>query len=106
MGRIAIPVYRPKAGHEDALLAAVRDHLKVLRAEGLATDRVPIVMRAKDGSILEVFEWRSAEAIERAHSNPEVQKLWARFETACEYVSLGTLTETNNLFAEFEPINL
>ncbi|MGQ0602424.1 MAG: hypothetical protein ACT4QE_12110 [Anaerolineales bacterium] len=102
MGRVVIPVYRPKPGKEAELLAAVRDHLRVLRGEGLVTDRAPVVMRAQDGSIVEVFEWQSAEAIERAHHNPEVHKLWARFEAACEYTTLSSLSEASQMFAEFE----
>lgn len=43
-------------------------------------------MRAKDGTIVEVFEWNSNASIEGAHSNPEVAKLWKRYEDACDYV--------------------
>ena len=45
MGRFVIAAYRPKPGHEDALLRELRDHLPVLRREGLVTDRPPYVMR-------------------------------------------------------------
>ena len=31
-------------------------------------------MRAADGTIVEVFEWRSAEAIQQAHNNPAVRR--------------------------------
>ena len=37
-------------------MAAVRKHMQVLRAEKLVTDRPAYVMRAKDGTIVEVFE--------------------------------------------------
>lgn len=67
------------------MLDAIRDHVPILRSEGLATDREPTVMRAADGTYLEVFEWASAQAFEAAHSGPVVQKLWDRFGEACEY---------------------
>ena len=65
-------------------MQAVRDHLAVLRSEGLATDRDPLVMRASDGTLLEIFEWRSRQAMQEAHSNEAVLELWSRFEEACE----------------------
>lgn len=106
MGRIVIVAYRPRDGMQEELLDAIRDHLPILRSEGLATDREPTVVRADDGTYLEIFEWASADAIEAAHSNPVVQKLWARFGEACEYRTLASLSEAQDMFAEFEPIDL
>ena len=67
MGRIVIACYRPKAGKNEALRALMQTHLSTLRSEGLVTDRKSIMMEAKDGTILEIFEWKSREAIEAAH---------------------------------------
>jgi hypothetical protein len=106
MGRFVIVAYAPKPGMADQLIAAVRKHLQVLRAEGLVTDRPASVMRAADGTIVEVFEWRTAEAIAEAHSNPAVQALWAEFGAACDYRPLQSLAECQQLFAEFEPVAL
>ena len=106
MGRFVIVAYRPKEGQDEALLAAVKKHLDVLRAQNLVTDRAAGVMRAKDGTILEIFEWRSAAAIEQAHKNPAVQALWAEFGAACDYVPLSALPETQQLFAEFDSVSL
>ena len=39
MGRFVIVAYIPKAGQQQALLAAVKKHLQVLHVEGLVTDR-------------------------------------------------------------------
>ena len=55
-GRIVIVAYRPKPDKIEALEALVCRHVPVLRAEGLATSREPIVMRGSDGCIVEVFE--------------------------------------------------
>ncbi len=103
MGHLVIACYRPKPGKEADLLAAVRDHLPVLREEKLATERAPIVMRAADGTLVEVFEWVSKEAVDRAHSSPAVLELWERFEASSNYVSLRELQEANDLFAHFAP---
>ena len=63
MGVFVIAAYRPKKGKER-----------------LVTDRPPYLMRAADGTFVEVFEWKSAAAIEAAHGNSAVQAMWARFE--------------------------
>lgn len=104
--RIVIAAYRPKPGKADILLAEVRDHTHLLRSEGLATDRPATVMRAKDGVIVEVFEWASPAAIEEAHGNPRVQQMWARFAACSDAVPLNTLFESADMFAEFEPVDL
>jgi hypothetical protein len=105
MGRFVIAVYRPKAGREAQLLGAVRRHAGVLRAEGLITHRPAYLMRASDGTVIEVFEWESTAAIERAHSNPAVQALWAEFGEACDYVPVGSVAEAQQIFSEFEALS-
>jgi hypothetical protein len=102
---IVIVAYRPKPGKDAELLQLTREHLPILRAEGLATDREVIACRAADGTIIEVFEWESG-GIERAHSNPEVLKLWARYAEVCDYAPLNTLAEVAELFAGFTPVEL
>jgi quinol monooxygenase YgiN len=104
MGVFSIACYRPKEGKDDELLQLTREHVPILRKEGLVTERPAYAMRAKDGTIVEVFEWKSNAAIEGAHSNPEVAKLWKRYEAACEYVPLSTLAEAQDMFAGFEAI--
>jgi hypothetical protein len=106
VGRFVIVAYTPKPGKEPQLLDAVRKHLHVLRAEELATDHPASVMRAGDGTIVEVFEWRSAEAIDKAHRNPAVLALWSEFGEACDYTPLGKLAEAQQMFAEFDPVRL
>jgi hypothetical protein len=101
---MVIVAYRPRPGKEAALLELIRQHLPVLRAQGLATDRPSYAMRAADGTIVEVFEWKSQAAIDGAHGNPVVAKMWERFAEACDYIPLKSLKEAGDLFASFEPL--
>jgi hypothetical protein len=101
---MVIVAYRPRPGKEALLLELTRQHLPVLRAQGLATDRPSYAMRAADGTIVEVFEWKSQAAIDAAHLNPEVVKMWGRYTEACEYIPLKSLKEAGDLFAGFEPL--
>jgi len=68
-------------------------------------DKESFIMEASDGTIVEVFEWLSEEAIQSAHQNPEVQKMWSEYAAVCDYVPLNSLTEINDLFASFTPLN-
>ena len=104
MGSISVACYKPRPGCEAELLELVRNHLPPLRAEGLVTDRAPITVRAADGTIVEVFEWVSREAIEGAHKNPVVLALWKKFESVCTYETPSNLKEFQNMFAHFEPV--
>jgi len=106
MGIIVVVAYKPKPGMEAALLDLTREHVPVLRKEGLATERPPTAMRSADGTIVEVFEWVSHEAIEHAHKNLAVIEMWKRYGVACDIVPLNTLAESSNIFPGFEPIYL
>jgi hypothetical protein len=99
MGRIVIVAYKPKEGN--ALHLLVKTHVPRLRAENLVTGREPIIMETADGTIIEVFEWLSAEAIQQAHQNKAVHQMWGEFAEVCDYIPLNALPEAANLFAEF-----
>ncbi len=104
MGRVVIACYKPKLGKEAALEALMKTHLPILRKEGLATERDSIIMRANDGTIVEVFEWESEEAMATAHENTAVQEMWQAYAEVCDYVPLSSLKETDDLFAAFTPL--
>jgi len=105
MSRGVIVIYRPKKGNDAALLQLVKDHMSILRTQNLVTDRAPIIMKAGDGSIVEVFEWKSADAIKEAHQNEVVQELWERFSQVCDYEIPVNVKEFQGLFSEFEVLN-
>ena len=104
MGRFVVVAYRPKPGCEEQLAAVVAKHLRVLREEKLITDREGATMRATDGTLVEVFEWRSQDAIAAAHDNAAVVALWDAFGAVCDYVPLTSLAETQQMFAEFDAV--
>ncbi len=103
--RIVIVAYRPLPGKKESLKELMRTHAEILRNEGLVTKRKPILMQATDGTFIEVFGWKSKEAIEEAHSNPVVQKMWEDYAQVCEYIPVGEVLESKNLFSEFSPVD-
>jgi len=104
MGRLVIACFVPKAGRESDLQELSRSHVPRLRAEGLATDREPIIAVAADGTVIEVFEWVSEEAIATAHQNAAVRVMWDEYEDVCTYLPLVQLPEAAGLFAEFDAL--
>jgi quinol monooxygenase YgiN len=106
MGRFVIATYRPLPGKEAELLQCVRDHMPILREQKLITDRPAYAMRARDGSIVEIFEWKSEAAVQEAHRNPAVLQLWERFGACSHCVPLATLEEPKELFPHFDPVEL
>ena len=93
-----------ETGKETELLELVRSRVPILCKEGLVTDREPIIMRARDGTIIEVSEWKSQEAIEAAHKNPNVLAMWDKFFAICDCVPFKTLAEAEEMFPNFEPL--
>jgi len=105
MGRIVIVAYKPKEGKAEQLKELTKTHVPRLKKEGLVTDREPVAMETADGTIVEVFEWLSDEAIEQAHKNLAVIQMWGEYAEVCDYVPLNTLNEAKMQFAGFSPLN-
>jgi hypothetical protein len=104
MGRFVIVAFKPKPAMQQQLLALVAKHWRILQAQSLVTEKPCYVMQSADGTVLEVFEWRSPEAIEQAHHNPAVLSLWAEFQAVCEYVPIAGLSEAQHPFSEFQAL--
>ncbi|MBL4725714.1 MAG: hypothetical protein JKY83_03380 [Rhizobiaceae bacterium] len=103
MGNVVIVAYRPKKGCADQLLELAKDHAPYLRRLGLVTERPAQILRAQNGVLIEVFEWKNG-AMAQAHENSDVQSLWEKYALVCDYVPLNKLPEAGDLFAQFQPI--
>lgn len=103
---MAIACYRPKPGEEARLLDVMKTHLPTLRKEGLVGDGPSLAGRAGDGTLVEVFCWKSQASIDAAHSNPAVAKIWDAFGAVCEYVAIADVAGAKDLFTALEPVDL
>lgn len=106
MGIISVVRYKPKPGKDYELRKIIKGRLPLLRSLKLSTKRMPVHMIAGDGSIIEVSEWVSEKAIEKAHGLPRVLAMWERFDAVCTYETLGSLKESAEMFASFKAIKL
>ena len=104
--QIVFAAYRPHEGKDAALLRAIDGHLPVLRKLGLITERTPIIVRAKDRTIIEIFEWATEDAARKAHQHPEVAKVWEGIGAVADIATLGGLAEAGDRFPHFEPVTV
>jgi hypothetical protein len=103
---VVIALYKPHAGKDAELRRIIAQHLPVLRRLELVTDRPAILARAKDGTYLEIFEWRTAESADLAHHHPEVAKVWEAMGAIADYPALESLGEARERFPHFEPVTV
>jgi hypothetical protein len=103
---VVFALYRPHAGKDAELRRLISKHLPVLRKLELVTDRPAILVRAKDGTYIEVFEWRTEESAKLAHEHPEVAKVWEAMGEVADFPALESLEEAKERFSHFEPVTI
>ena len=103
---VVFALYRPHPGKDAELRRLIAQHLPVLRRLELATERPAILVRAKDGTYIEVFEWRTEESAKLAHEHPEVARVWEAMAEIADFPALDGLEEAKQRFSHFEPIAL
>lgn len=101
-----IALYRPHKGRDGELRQLIAEHVPALRRLELVTDRPPLLLRAADGTYLEIFEWRSATASRSAHEHPEIARIWEAMEAVADFVSLNSLEEAARPFTHFTPVTI
>ena len=100
-----IAAYRPKPGKERELRELIREHRRSLSDAQLVTSRQPLVLRARsDGTLLEIFEWASAKAADRAHRHASVRAIWKKLATVADFVALSDVAEAGKAFSHFEAL--
>jgi hypothetical protein len=103
---VVIALYRPHPGKDAELRALIAQHLPVLRRLELVTDRPPLLLRAADGTYVEIFEWRTAESAGVAHEHPESARVWEAMGKVADFPALQDLAEARERFTHFEPVTL
>jgi quinol monooxygenase YgiN len=103
---ITMAMYQPHVGKEEQLNDVLKKHIKTLEAENLITSREPIRAVASDGTVIEIFEWKSEQAKDAAHESPVVMKVWNEIMEIAEIKSLSSLEESKHPFPNFAPYSL
>ncbi len=105
-GRVVLALYRPNEGKAERLLEILADHVPTLRRLELATDREVLLLRATDGTVIEIFEWVEEDSARVAHEHPEVARVWEAIGQCAEFTKLGDLEEATLQFPHFDPVDL
>lgn len=103
---VVMALYRPHAGADEALRALIARHMPTLRRLDLLTERESVLLRAANGTYVEIFEWRDEAAARSAHDHAEVGALWDAMAEVADFVSLETLDEAKKPFTHFTPVSL
>jgi hypothetical protein len=103
---VVFALYRPHDGKEAEFRELLAKHIPVLRRLELITDREPIIVKSKNGTYIEIFEWRAADSASRAHELPEVAQVWEAMGRVADLPALESLDEVSGQFPHFEPITL
>ena len=101
---IVFAIYKPHQNKGNELKKLILKHVPILKSNKLITDREPVLVQSKNGIYIEIFEWKSNDAVEEAHKNPEVQKLWDEMEKVCDFTNLESIEEVREYFPQFKPI--
>jgi hypothetical protein len=101
---VVIAIHRPKPGMDAALREIFSIHVPTLRALGLVTSRPVTLLRAADGSYLEIFEWVEGGA-EKAHHDPQVLAIWNRFSESSDMLPLTALPAADRPFPHFTAVD-
>ncbi|NHC39739.1 hypothetical protein G6549_07140 [Bacillus sp. MM2020_1] len=99
---VFMALYRPHPGKAEELKEVLKVHIPTLRKEELITNRELLSLQAEDGTIIEIAEWRSTEAIEKAHQSAAVMAVWDKISSLAELTSLSTLAEAQERFPNFK----
>ncbi len=80
--------YHVKPGMEQEFAGLLANHWQTLHTAGLATDEPARVLRAQDqaGNVafIEMFSWKTDDAIKTAHETPAIMQLWEPMGALCE----------------------
>lgn len=95
---VFMALYRPKPGKENELKEILKIHIPTLREEGLITNREQLTLQAEDGTIIEIAEWMSNEAKEKAHQSANVMSVWNKISSVAEIISLSSFVEAQKPF--------
>jgi hypothetical protein len=95
-GGIVISTYKPKGGKAEAFPQLMREHFIILKQQGLVTDRNSIMMESKDRTIIEVFKWKSKNAIET--NSQQSRSIKNVEQNACDYILIAKVEDASNVF--------
>lgn len=88
------------------MLQHLRAAFPMLRKNGFISENKVIGLRSRDGRVLVIFEWASAEAIDLAGEHPEVQEYWIEQDKISTFDRASDLPEFQRTMPVFERVDI
>jgi hypothetical protein len=104
MSKIALVVYKPRKDKSQELVDALLTNIPVMRKLGLVTGREQIIAQAKDGSIIQIFEWVGEDSEEKAMAHPVVQEMWMKVSKLSDFQKPMAVAEFQEQLSKFETL--
>ncbi len=105
MGILVICSYRIRRDRRADALRLLKEHVPLLRRHGLITGRPAIQGKGAADTVVEIFEWESAEKSRQAPSIPEIAAHWKAMAEAMNFTPLALLPEAQRPFANFKALD-
>jgi hypothetical protein len=86
---------------EQGLLEVFKAEFASLRAGGHVTERRVPICRTDRGEYLAILEWSSDHAVDDAHRDSEVLRVWARKAEVAEYLAPRDLAGSDVPFVSY-----
>lgn len=102
---VVFAAYKPHAGKEDELKLLISRHIPMLRELELITDRPALTLKSRNGTFIEIIEWRDVRSAEKAHEHPKVAEIWEKMDAISKFVPISDLPEAGKAFSHYEVIN-
>lgn len=92
--KVVMAAYRARHGRFEELCSIVKEKRDFMVGAGYYTERAPYLLVSEEDPdlLIEIFEWKSLEAIDNAHKDPSVHEIWGRMDGICSEV--GSRPET------------
>jgi hypothetical protein len=107
---VVLAVYRVAERAQPDFFRVIKDKREYFAKTGYTTSRPAILLQSTQNRefLIDIFEWASEQAIERAHSDPIVLRYWSEMENLWidGGLRLSQLPESEEAFAGFAPIEI
>jgi len=101
---LTFAMYRPKKGKEKELKKILKNHFPTLRRLGLITENSAHRVESKNGTVIEIFEWKNAAAKKKAHTHPDMRAIWGPMMDICDFPTMKNLPESESVFPNFKVV--
>ncbi|MCI0596362.1 MAG: hypothetical protein L0Z48_07440 [candidate division Zixibacteria bacterium] len=107
---VVLALYQVASENEQALLKLIPKKRRYFLKAGYATRRAPILLRSRQNPeiLIEIFEWKSQDAVAKAHQDPKVRAIWDEMDKLCKRIGQGLseVPEFATPFPHFEPVDV